>query len=230
MNASNNQAQHLAKGMTSFFFLNINFILSSIYFSLLISGFALAFGLIFILIGLPLIAFMIAATRKLAIFDRQFSNAMLGQPVTPLDDPMPFVEGGLLARLSAYLASPFTWQSAFYMFLKFPISVTTFSIAWSLFPFWLLELLLNFVGMDTGQIIARMMTLMASGSQAISDVFIGENLETTAEVDAKPKRQSTAREADDLGEKTKRRILEDTPESVYYLDDEGEIVQRLEKP
>lgn len=230
MNTSDTQAHHLAKGMTGFFYLNINLLMSSIYFSLLISGFALAFGLSFVLIGLPLFAFMIAMTRKLAVFDHQFSNAMLRRPIAQIHDPMPLVNGGLLTRLRAYFASPFTWQSAFYMFLKLPISATTFSIAWSLFPFWLLELVLNFIGIDTGQIIARMMSLLASGSQAISDVFIGENLETAAEFVEKPKRDADVPDAFEAGEKPKRRVLDDDPESIYYLDDEGEIVQRLQKP
>lgn len=223
------QAHHIAKGVNSFFYLNINFILSMIYFSLLVSGFTLAFGLIFILIGLPLFAFMIAAMRKLAIFDRQFSAAMIGRTVPPMQDPIPAVQGGLLTRLRAYLTSPFTWQSGFYMLLKFMLSSVTFTIAWTLFPFWLLELILNSIGIDTGQIIARMMFWLAWGSQVISDVFIGENLDMSNSTAEKPKRR-----ADRAGEeeKPKRETgyrLDENLESVYYLDDEGEIVQRVEK-
>lgn len=223
-------ADKFANGVTAFFFLNVNFILQMLYFLLLVTGFSAAVGLVFVLIGLPMLSFMFAAARKLAIFDHQFSAGMLGLRPAPIQDTFDPRGRGLLGTLGAYLSSTFTWQSLFYHFIKFLFSIVTFSLIWTLFPIWILEIILNVVGINTGQLIARMIHALAITSQRISDVFLVENAPNMREPYEKPKREF---EDDDLFmEKPKRDaryLMDDEPEVAYYIDDEGEIVRRLEK-
>ncbi len=221
--------QSLASGLNSFFFLNIDFFMTVLYFALLVSGFALAFGLSFILIGIPLFAFMLAAMRRIAMFDRQLVTGILRKPTPRFDPDIQPQRCDLLGYIMAQLTNPFTWQSAFYVFGKFMLTTMTFSLAWSVFPFFILEaLILMPLGITNGLVTSAILRLMAGAIDGFGRVLIDDN---AADAQAlKPKRQSGYYEDDatELLEKPKRRerlVGVDEPEVAYYIDDEGEIVR-----
>lgn len=103
---------------------------SLFYLVLILAGFATGIGLSIILIGLPLLLFVLAGTRTLAAMDRKLMAAIIGiddEPDTP-DDIDPH-GANLGERLGMYLGSGTTWRSLLYLALKIPISIIGFVIS-----------------------------------------------------------------------------------------------------
>jgi hypothetical protein len=119
-----------------------SFFFSYIYMLFLVAGFAFSVAMIPVLIGIPLLLFMLASTRALADADRQFMAMLLQlDPQTVFDDVDPH-GANLGERLGLYLGSPLTWRSLLYLLAKIPVGTVGFIMALMALPLVFIEVLI----------------------------------------------------------------------------------------
>ncbi|MCU0498476.1 MAG: sensor domain-containing protein [Anaerolineae bacterium] len=185
----------LAYGWRSWLYMILNFPLGLFYFMTLIVGFGISFGLSFIWVGVPLLALAFSTMRRMAKFDRWLAAKFMGIQLTPLDSDVEFRNWNPLHVVGIYLQSATTWQDATYLMTKMIWGSVSFGIAWMVLPLMLFETMLLVFGINTGAIVPK---------------ILGGLIPPTE---------------DPLFIKRKNRLeMTDTPpESIYYIDDDGEI-------
>ncbi|MEP7293928.1 MAG: sensor domain-containing protein, partial [Chloroflexota bacterium] len=93
------------------------------YLIFLMGGFAIALSLSVVLVGIPLLLFMLATTRQIAALDRRLMAEILGVSPPPDFDDVDTRGANLGERMGMYLGSSVTWRSALYLLAKFPLGV-----------------------------------------------------------------------------------------------------------
>jgi hypothetical protein len=189
------------------FSLVAHFFLGLAYWIVLGFGFAFALGTSVILIGIPMLLFMLATTRVMAALDRQIVGALLDIETPTVVDDVDTRGANLGERMGMYLGSLTTWRSAAYLLLKLPLGMATISAAFALLPVLAFELLL------LGPLIAparpisvQVMRWLAVGSHKIPGLLLPTR---------KRKRDTSRLETPEL-----------VQEPRYYLDDDGEVILR----
>ena len=108
-------------------YLFLAFPLGLFYFILVVMGFSLGFGLIFIVVGLFILAGTVAACWACALLERQMAVSLLHEDIPPLKRAAP--DGSSTwDQIKTQLASPVTWKSLAFLLLKFPVGIATFVI------------------------------------------------------------------------------------------------------
>lgn len=182
-----------------------NFWFGLVYFIFLIAGFSLALSLSFVLIGIPLLLFMLAATRTLALMDRRVMAEILDVAAPADFDDVDTRGANLGERLGMYLGSWATWRSALYLLVKFPLGMLSFTLSMLiLLPLALEVLILAPLTIDLHLLTVRLMRWSATGLYRINNLFLPTG---------KAKRPSRL----ELVEED----IEEEPR--YYIDAEGEI-------
>ncbi len=97
------------------------------YFVFLVTGISLGLGLLVTLAGIPVLLFVLAASRALAQLERSLSSSLL-------DASMPRVEaergdGSIWQRLGGLVRSAATWRELGYLLLRFPAGIASFSVS-----------------------------------------------------------------------------------------------------
>lgn len=113
-------------------YLFLAFPLGLMYFIFLVVGFSLGFAMLIVLVGIAVLALVVAGWWGFANLERQLANHMLGESIPPLSRAQGS-DRGLGESILAHLSNPITWKSLLYLFLKFPVGVLTFSILVALF-------------------------------------------------------------------------------------------------
>lgn len=181
-----------------------NFWFALAYWTLVIGGFALAISLSFVLIGIPLLLFMLTATRTLALLDRRLMAEILDVAAPADFDDVDSRGANLGERLGLYLGSWATWRSLLYLAVKLPISILALSLSFLiLLPLALEVLILAPLTIDLHLITVRLLRFSAVGLYRINNLFLPSG---------KAKRASRLELAED-----------EEPEPRYYIDSEGEI-------
>jgi hypothetical protein len=184
-----------------------NFWFSLAYFIFVVGGFALALSLSVVIIGIPLLLFMLATTRTIAALDRRLMAEILGvTPPTDFDD-VDTRGANLGQRLGMYLGSMATWRSAAYLLVKFPLGIASlFASLLILVPLAVEVLLLAPLTIDLHMLTPRLMRFTAVLMYRVNNLFLPSG---------KAKR-SRLELAEDERE-------EPEDEDRYYIDSEGEI-------
>ncbi len=206
--------------------------LGGFYLALLVAGYAAAIGLSFVLIGIPLLLFVLSATRALAHVDRQLMAVVLGidPPETPED--LDLRGANLGERLGMLLGSGITWRSLIYLLLRLPIGIAAITALMLILPFAALEMLiLAPIGIDMRLLTARLLRGTANISYHAT-AWVLPTLEADEApppqgVRAKPKR-ARLEIADDPYDQDRlddARINRDA-ETVYALGNDGELYVR----
>jgi hypothetical protein len=191
------------------FSLIAHFFLGIAYFTFLTAGFAVALGTSVILVGIPLLLFMLATTRVLARMDRQIMGALLDTGTAEVLDDVDARGANLGERLGMYLGSGTTWRSLIYLLLKMPIGMLTISAAFLILPLLALEvLILAPLTIDMRLISVRMLHWVAIGTHKFSGVLLPRSIPTGG---GKRKRD------------TNRLETRTESDSGYFIDDDGEI-------
>ncbi|MFJ7208166.1 sensor histidine kinase [Streptomyces sp. NPDC098789] len=119
--------------------------LSTLYFSLVVTGISLGAGLLVTFIGVPVLAGVLAMARQFGHLERSRARVLLGMDI---GDPAPVrvkEGGGVLAATGAVLKSGSAWRHALYSVIHFPWAIFSFTLAltlwtygWSmlLYPLW----------------------------------------------------------------------------------------------
>ncbi|MBC8100844.1 MAG: sensor domain-containing protein [Armatimonadetes bacterium] len=203
-------------GWRSWLYLLLNPILGTVYFGLLSAGFAVSFALSFIWIGLPLLAVMLSLTRRIAHMDRWLAAKMIGMQLAQIPDDLQLRNANPLHMIGAHLTSATSWQSAVYLFVKFPLGMVSMMMAMMVFPFLALETVLRVIGINTGMFSGRVIRAMAAG---LSGTVGG----LTPAVEDEPERYVDVPHYQTVS-KAKQRLADDYYDNgEYFIDDDGEI-------
>ncbi|MFD6971641.1 sensor histidine kinase [Streptomyces sp. NPDC059979] len=127
-----------------FGYLLIGLPLSTLYFSLAITGVSLGAGLLVTFLGVPVLAGVLAMCRGFGHLERARVRALLGAAIA---DPAPIraEKGGALAAMGALLKSGSAWRHVLYSVVHFPwalfgfcLALTFWATGWSLllYPLW----------------------------------------------------------------------------------------------
>lgn len=108
-------------------YLLLAFPLGLAYFVFLVTGLSLGVGLLITLLGLPILALVLAAGWGLAAFERRLAGVLLGAHIPAPALPAPTGDD-LWARLKAHLHNPLTWTSLAYLVVKFPLGLVSFVV------------------------------------------------------------------------------------------------------
>ncbi len=191
------------------FSLIAHFFLGLAYLIVLVAGFAFGLATSIILIGIPMILFMLATTRAMAAMDRQLVGSLMDVETTPMADDVDVRGANLGERLGMVLGSLTTWRSLAYLLLKLPLGVLSISLAFALLPVLAFEMLV------LGPLIApaRPISVAVIHWLAVGFYKIPGYLLPTR----KTKRDTSRLETHEY---------EYVPEPEYYLEDDGEVVRR----
>ena len=108
-------------------YLGAAFPLGVFYFVFLVSGLSTGISLAIIWVGIPILLLVGVAWWVLASFERFMAINLLKEDIPAIARPSN--EGAdLWSRFKEYFANPVTWKSLLYLFLKFPLGITTFII------------------------------------------------------------------------------------------------------
>lgn len=97
------------------------------YFTWAVTGVSLSFGLMLLIIGLPLAAVFLATVRALSLVEGRIIEVMLGErmPRRPLYAAR---QQALTDRVKQLFTDPRTWSTLFYMVLMLPLGIIYFTL------------------------------------------------------------------------------------------------------
>ena len=112
-------------------YLLLAFPLGIFYFVFLVTGFAVGFGLLITLMGIPILVGVLAAGYGLGEFERLISNQLLETSITRTGKISQ--AEGFWEKLKQLVMSSETWKRVFYLFLKFPFGIIGFVFVVTMF-------------------------------------------------------------------------------------------------
>jgi hypothetical protein len=159
----------VAEGQTykNLLYLFLAFPLGLLYFTVLVTGFALGVGLSVLIVGVGILLVMLVGVRVLGAFERGLANGLLDTDIHPPDDIAPD-DDGLVALGKAYVGAASTWRQVGFLVSKFFAGILSF------------VLLALFVGVSVDLVLAPVFPEGALGVQ-INNWTVGETIETTAQ-------------------------------------------------
>jgi hypothetical protein len=108
-------------------YLLLAFPLGTFYFVFLVTGLSLGFGMIILIIGIPILLLVLGGSWALSSFERVVTVALLKEDIpSPSGQP---TATGLWPRVKAHLTNRVTWTGLLYLLLKFPVGIATFTVA-----------------------------------------------------------------------------------------------------
>ena len=125
-------------------YLFLSFPLGIAYFVFLVTGISVGFGLLVIWAGVPILALVLAGSWVLSQLERVLAVRLLKEDIPPMARKNASGQGenrdsslstgerlfiGAWRRLKVHLANRLTWTGMFYLFLKFPAGIASFTIA-----------------------------------------------------------------------------------------------------
>jgi hypothetical protein len=110
-------------------FLLLSFPLGLLYFLVTIIGFVVGMSTLILWIGLPILFATLVLVRSMATIERRMATHLLhvSFPYQQLSHDMP--QKGFWGRFGSILRDPLTWTSTFYMILKLPVGIISFTLA-----------------------------------------------------------------------------------------------------
>jgi uncharacterized membrane protein len=120
------------RAYTSLFYMLLAMVTGIIYFTFVVTGLAVSFGLAFLIIGLPLFLAFIGMTRVMSLGEGRLVEAITGErmPRRPVHPGPPV---SFFARIGQMLKDPRTWTTLAYFVLMMPLGITYFTIAITMF-------------------------------------------------------------------------------------------------
>ena len=104
-------------------YLALSYPLGVFYFTLLVTGFSIGLGLLVVMVGLPILLLVFAASNMFVGFERMLLANLLKVHLSPVAPAQPIP--GWLDKLKAHFARPSTWKGIFYLLLRFPMGIVS---------------------------------------------------------------------------------------------------------
>jgi len=113
----------IGKGQTYLNMLSLllSFPLGIFYFVILVTGISLGFGLLFTLVGIPILIAMLFVMKGFASVERTLATIIEIRITTKKRKAKKPWQ-----RLKEHLADPLTWKELAYLFIKFPLGILSF--------------------------------------------------------------------------------------------------------
>ncbi len=117
-----------SRAYTSLFYMLLTLATGIVYFTFVMTGLALSFGLSILIIGLPLFLMFVGMARVMSLGEGRLLEAMTGErmPRRPVHPGPPLT---FFARIGAMLRDPRTWTTLAYFLLMLPIGIFYFTFA-----------------------------------------------------------------------------------------------------
>lgn len=97
------------------------------YFTWAVTGVSLSFGLMILIIGLPLTVLFLATVRALSLVEGRIIEVMLGERM-PRRPPYPSRNQPVLEKIKELFTDARTWGTLFYMVLMLPLGIFYFTL------------------------------------------------------------------------------------------------------
>ena len=120
------------RAYTSLFYMLLAMVMGIFYFTFVVTGLALSFGLAFLIIGLPFFLAFIGMTRVMSLGEGRLVEAITGERM-PRRPVHPGPRLSFFARMGQMLKDPRTWTTIAYFVLMMPLGITYFTIAVTMF-------------------------------------------------------------------------------------------------
>ena len=108
-------------------YLLLSYPLGIIYFVFLVTGLSLGFGMIVLIVGIPMLLLVLGGSWVLCEFERRMTIALLKEEI-PKSSEQP-ASDNWWDRFKAFMGDRVTWTGILYLLLKFPIGIASFTIA-----------------------------------------------------------------------------------------------------
>jgi hypothetical protein len=109
------------------FFMLFSLITGILYFTWAVTGMSLSLGLMVLIIGLPFFGLFLFSIQGLALVEGRLIEALLGIRM-PRRGPSAPAAKGIWKKFTARVTDRRTWTTLFYLVLKLPLGVLSFSV------------------------------------------------------------------------------------------------------
>ena len=106
-------------------YLLLSFPLGILYFIFLITGVSVGLPLVFLLVGVMILAAVFAVSWQMATFERAMAVSLLHVKIAPMSNPVS-QPATFWQRVRDYLVNPVTWKGLLFLLCKFPLGVINF--------------------------------------------------------------------------------------------------------
>jgi uncharacterized membrane protein len=117
-----------SRAYTSLFYMLLSLATGIVYFTFVITGLSLSFGLAILIIGMPLFLIFIGMARVISLGEGRLLEAVTGERM-PRRPVHPGPRLTFFARIGAMLGDPRTWTTLAYFIVMLPIGILYFVIA-----------------------------------------------------------------------------------------------------
>ena len=96
------------------------------YFTIVVTGLSLSFGLAILIIGVPFALLFLAVVRAISLAEGRMVEGLLGERM-PRRPRMVGAQGGLWTRIKSWLQDYRSWTTMLYMVLQLPLGIVYFT-------------------------------------------------------------------------------------------------------
>jgi hypothetical protein len=109
------------------FYLFLSLATGILYFTLVVTGISLTFGLLILIVGIPFALLFLGVVRAISLAEGRMVEGLLGERM-PRRPRMVGAEGNLWQRIKSWLTDYRTWTTMLYMVLQLPLGVIYFTV------------------------------------------------------------------------------------------------------
>jgi len=96
------------------------------YFIFIVSGISIGLGLSIVVVGLIILAGVLAISWGMIVFERKLAISLLRIEIPPMSIPDK-VPAGNLEKVKAFLINPVTWKGLLYLLCRLPLGIINFT-------------------------------------------------------------------------------------------------------
>jgi len=112
-------------------YLLLSFPLGLLYFIFLITGVSVGLPLVFLLVGVIILAAVFAVSWQMAAFERGLAVSLLHIKIPPMANSVS-QPASFWQKIRNYLANPVTWKGLLFLLCKFPLGIINFVLVISI--------------------------------------------------------------------------------------------------
>lgn len=111
----------------SLFYMALALVTGIVYFTVVVTGLSLSFGLSVLIVGAPIALLFLAAVRAISLAEGRMVEGLLGERM-PRRPRMVGVQGNLWERIKSWFTDHRTWTTMLYMLLQLPLGIAYFTL------------------------------------------------------------------------------------------------------
>lgn len=124
------------------------------YFTIVVTGLSLSFGLAILIIGVPFALLFLAVVRAISLAEGRMVEGLLGERM-PRRPRMVGAQGNLWERIKSWLTDYRSWTTMLYMVLQLPLGIVYFTTVVTALSLSVAVFMLPIVQMVTGEAVIR---------------------------------------------------------------------------